>query len=281
MSTAIASLVQRKDSIMRESTRANHWRAVQRVIEAFRQNLEQPLDLHTMARIALASPFHFNRMFRRVAGIPPTQFLYALRLQAASHLLITTNRSVLDICYEVGYNSLGTFTRRFTELMGLSPTRLRAMARTLGREELLRELELSRQRALTERIEDGAELRGVVDVPDEFDGIVLVGLFPEGIPQGRPVVGALALPGQPWVMHGVPDGEHYLFAAGLPAARDPLACFENDRLPRGGGQKITVRVGTVSGPTDIRLHEPAMTDPPILLTLPLLLREYLGREDNE
>lgn len=278
MSFAFAGMVRRKHSVMRESTHASHCRAVQRVIEAFQKNLEQPLDLQNMARIALASPFHFNRMFRQIAGIPPSQFLYALRLQTAAHLLVTTDRSVLDICYEVGYNSLGTFTRRFSELMGLSPTRLRAMARTLGPEELLRELERYQRLAFSGRTEDGAEVCGMVELPDDFDGIVLVGLFPEAIPQGRPVAGALAFRGQEWVMRDVPDGEHYLLAAGMPSAGDPLECFENQRLVRGGGQRITVRSGAVSGNTDIRLHEPMVTDPPILVTLPLLLREYLGRE---
>jgi hypothetical protein len=82
-------------------------------------------------------------------------------------------------------------------------------------------------------------------------------------------------------MHGVPEGDYYLFAAGMPTASDPLACFENQRLPRGGGQKIRIRGGVASGLADIQLHEPAVTDPPILVTLPLLLREYLSRENGE
>jgi AraC-like DNA-binding protein len=263
---------------MRESTRSSHWRAVERVIEAFQQNLEQPLPLQNMARIAFASPFHFNRMFREVSGIPPTQFLYALRLQAAAHLLVTTDRSVLDICYEVGYNSLGTFTRRFTALIGISPTRLRGMSRTLGPEEFARELERSKELALSGQREGSSELRGTVHVSDDFDGVVLVGLFPEAIPQGRPVIGTLAVGGQAYVMSGVPDGEYYLFAAGLTAAPDPVTCFENRSVLRGGGQRIAIRDRIVNGSTDISLHAPAVTDPPILVTLPLLLREYLRSE---
>ena len=281
MSFALGKVSRRGKSVMRDSTRASHSRAVERVIEAFQQKLEEPLDLQIMARIAFASPFHFNRMFRRVAGTPPSQFLYALRLQTAAHLLVTTDRSVLDICYEVGYNSLGTFTRRFSALMGLSPTRLRAMARMLGPDELFQELERSQQLARLNHEDEGAELRGVVYAPEDFDGIVLIGLFPEAIPQGRPVAGTLAIPGQPYVMRGVPEGSYYLFAAGMPVASDPLACFANQRLPRGGGQKMQIRDGAAGGIADIELHEPAVTDPPILVTLPLLLREYLSRENGE
>lgn len=278
MALAYAPLLPQKNTSLRDSTQASHFSAVRRVIEAFRGNLEQPIDLESMARIALASPFHFNRMFRRIAGIPPCQFLYAMRLQAAAEMLIATDRSVLDICYEVGYNSLGTFTRRFTELVGLPPTRLRAMAKSMAHDELQHELE--RIHALTD--EDSEDLlpyvRGSVNVPEDFTGIVMIGLFPEAIPQGRPVAGTLVLPGHPYAIPKAPDGTYFLFAAGIPTNNDPLACFTTQKLPRGGGQQIEILNGIADGCPDISLHEPAVTDPPILVALPLLMKEFLSRE---
>lgn len=262
-----------RSGAVRESTRRQHESAVRRVIEAFHANLDQPLELAGMARIAFASPFHFDRIFRRVAGIPPRRYLYALRLQAAARLLLATDRNVLDICYEVGYNSLGTFTRRFTELVGVPPLRFRTLARSMSPDEFLRELERCRETNAGERA-CGTTVSGALSVTVDFDGVALIGLFPDAIPQGRPVAGAVAIPGGPYAIYGAPDGEFHLFAAGLPLDGDPQLRFDNRDLPRGGGQSIRIGNGEVLGETSVELHAPAITDPPILVALPVLLAEF-------
>ena len=86
-----------------------HARSVERVIRAMTGRLDRPMTNEEMAEIACFSPYHFNRIFRGLTGIPPIQFHYALRLERAKRLLATTDLGVTDICFEVGYNSLGTF----------------------------------------------------------------------------------------------------------------------------------------------------------------------------
>jgi AraC family transcriptional regulator len=88
-----------------------------------RDRAEGALSLRTMAEIAQLSPYHFARTFRRVTGIPPGEIQTTVRLERAKQLLLTTDLSVTGVCFEVGYESLGTFTTRFTQLVGLSPTR--------------------------------------------------------------------------------------------------------------------------------------------------------------
>src|SRR5215470_9070629 len=107
--------------VVRDSTVRSHYELVERVIVAMRNHLDEPLSVRSMARIAFASRHHFNRTFHRLTGVPPSQFLYALRLERAKRLLMQTRQKIIDICYEVGYNSVGTFTRRFTDLLGISP----------------------------------------------------------------------------------------------------------------------------------------------------------------
>src|SRR4051794_38758462 len=102
--------------------------AVDRVIAEMHDRLDRPFALDEMARIAFLSPFYFNRVFRQQTGVPPRRFHTALRVESAKRLLMTTDRSVTEICLEVGYQSLGTFTTHFRELVGVSPRELRRLA---------------------------------------------------------------------------------------------------------------------------------------------------------
>src|SRR5216683_4350607 len=112
----------------RQMTLAAHTQAVERAIQIMHTHLHELLTLEDLASVAYLSPFHFNRVFRRLIGIPPGEFLSALRFQTARRLLLTTSLSVTDICFEVGYTSTGSFTSRFTQLVGLSPRLLRRRA---------------------------------------------------------------------------------------------------------------------------------------------------------
>jgi AraC-like DNA-binding protein len=86
----------------------------------------EPLDLRTLAQEAHVSPRHFSRSFRRVFGETPYQYLLSRRLELARHLLRTTEMPVGEICLEVGFASVGSFTTTFTRHVGVSPTTFRA-----------------------------------------------------------------------------------------------------------------------------------------------------------
>ena len=90
--------------------------ATEQIVSWMREHLDQEISMEEMAEKAGVTPFHFLRTFRRWTGVTPALFLSALRLEEAKRLLLTTDRSVTDICFDVGYNSLGTFTTRFTQL---------------------------------------------------------------------------------------------------------------------------------------------------------------------
>src|SRR5215471_21715534 len=110
------------------STAETHRLTVERVIRAMRERIYQPLSLEDMADVAHLSPYHFSRVFHNIIGVPPGEFLAALRLEEAKRLLLTTSLSVTDICFELGYASLGSFTTRFTQLVGVPPRLLRRLA---------------------------------------------------------------------------------------------------------------------------------------------------------
>jgi AraC-like DNA-binding protein len=86
----------------------------------------EPLDVDDMAAAAGLSRAHFSREFRRAFGDSPYAYLLTRRLERAAALLRNTDRSVADICFSVGLQSLGSFTTSFTRTYGVSPTRYRA-----------------------------------------------------------------------------------------------------------------------------------------------------------
>ena len=86
----------------------------------------EELDVDDLARAAHLSRAHFSRQFRRAFGESPHAYLLTRRLERAAALLRTTDRSVADICYSVGAQSVGSFTSSFTRTYGRSPTAYRS-----------------------------------------------------------------------------------------------------------------------------------------------------------
>jgi AraC-like DNA-binding protein len=85
----------------------------------------KPLDVPAMARAALMSPAHFSRQFRAAYGETPYSYLMTRRIERAKTLLRRGDLSVTEVCFEVGCTSLGSFSSRFTELVGESPSSYR------------------------------------------------------------------------------------------------------------------------------------------------------------
>ena len=84
----------------------------------------QPLDVPAMARAALMSPAHFSRKFRAAYGETPYSYLMTRRIERAKALL-RQGMSVTDTCFAVGCTSLGSFSSRFTEIVGVTPSQYR------------------------------------------------------------------------------------------------------------------------------------------------------------
>src|SRR3954451_14642279 len=87
----------------------------------------EPLGVNELAFAAGLSRAHFSREFRRAVGESPHGYLLTRRLERAAALLRTTDRSVADICFSVGLQSVGSFTTSFTRTYGRSPTAYRAV----------------------------------------------------------------------------------------------------------------------------------------------------------
>src|SRR5436853_7342865 len=148
--------------------------AVERAIQTMHTHLDEELTLEDLASVACLSPSHFHRVFRRLIGIPPGEFLSALRFQMARRLLLATSLSVTDICFEVGYTSMGSFTSRFTHLLGLSPRLLR---QRLHQFEPLPIEPVEHCPTTSSGFPLKHALLGQISAPATFRGTIYVGLF--------------------------------------------------------------------------------------------------------
>jgi AraC-like DNA-binding protein len=233
-------------------------RAVERSVATMRENLGEPLTMDDVARSAMFSKFHFTRVFQRATGVTPGRFLSAMRLCEAKRLLLATRASVADIGHQVGFQSVGTFSTRFSASVGMSPRTFRKVG---GR---------------TTRVpQSGAPgagasftIRGRVSVAPGVDvGPVFVGLFPGPIMEGVPVrYTLLDRPGL-YTLSGVPVGVWHLCAHSFGSTSAdrrsprPFVCHSGP-MTAGGG--VTGRI------EELGLHRQRVLDPPVLLALPHL-----------
>jgi AraC-like DNA-binding protein len=101
-------------------------RRLLRARDAMDRAYAEPLDVRAVAAVACVSAAHFSRCFRAVFGETPHRYLQRRRVERSMFLLRDTDRSVTDICFDVGFSSLGTFSRTFRLIVGESPSDYRA-----------------------------------------------------------------------------------------------------------------------------------------------------------
>jgi AraC-like DNA-binding protein len=100
-------------------------RRLLRARDAMDRAYAEPLDVPTVAAIAHVSEAHFIRSFGAVFGETPHRYLQRRRVERSMFMLRETDRSVTDICFDVGFTSLGTFSRTFTRIVGETPSAYR------------------------------------------------------------------------------------------------------------------------------------------------------------
>ena len=114
------------------SANLDELRRLRRARDRMDREYAQPLDVPALARVALMSPGHFSRSFRDAYGETPYSYLMTRRIERAKALLRRGDLTVTEVCFAVGCTSLGSFSTRFTELVGESPSAYRARSHDNG-----------------------------------------------------------------------------------------------------------------------------------------------------
>jgi len=241
--------------------------SVARAIRHMKENLAEPLDLDRIAEIAAVSKFHFVRVFDQITGTTPHHFLACLRMQSAKELLLSTDSSITDICMEVGYTSLGSFSKNFNALVGFSPQEFRAMPKKMDAMKFAKAIWgflAARYKVI------GPQLEGVVEGPARPRGFTFVGTFNKGVPQGIPYSGTVLLTHGTFRIKRPVEPEFYLMAVLVPFTANLTSIVAT--IPVGLVASLRVQnpgAGAAPKPR-LRLRPLRPTDPPIVLALPAL-----------
>jgi transcriptional regulator GlxA family with amidase domain len=105
---------------------------LRRARDTMDRDYAEPLDVPALAAVALMSPGHFSRSFRAAFGETPYSYLMTRRVERAKALLRRGDMSVTEVCFAVGCTSLGSFSSRFTELVGETPSAYRTRDHSAG-----------------------------------------------------------------------------------------------------------------------------------------------------
>jgi len=253
-------------------------RAVECAIDTMWERYYEPLSLAELAQSAILSKFYFSRVFRSVTGTSPGRFLTAVRLFKAKQLLLETRLSVTDISYRVGYNSLGTFTSRFTRSVGVSPGRYRSLS-VIGIPAIPSSFSASGSGSDSDSGSGSVSalashrlgiVHGKVTLPMTQSPVrIYVGAFSSPIVEGVPAACDILDSSGGYELPGVPEGEWFIRAAAV-AVRDvdPRPWMRRP-LFVGTGRPIAVKAGRMIQ-TDITMRQVSTLDLPLLLALPEL-----------
>lgn len=165
----------------------NHARLAAEATRFLSEHLAEAITVQDLADHLAWSPSHLTRSFTAAVGVSPIRYLASLRFQAAKRLLVLEDLGVAEACHEVGFTSVGTFTRRFTADVGLPPGEFRREAERLSESELSAvSLWLP---GLPTRVRVRLEITPGLDLgPMPYQWI---GTFPTPVPCGPPVTGTL------------------------------------------------------------------------------------------
>lgn len=245
-----------------ESAQAAHLCSIERVIGYMRNYSSEPLELSRLATVAGISKFHFIRVFTAITGITPMSYLTSLRLEHAKRLLLGSMSSVTDICQEVGYSSIGSFSDTFTRMVGMPPSRFRDPARKV-------DLFMPRHHHSSLATGSGERpwLHGRISTPCDTEGTCLLGAFPTGMVAGRPLAsaclresGSFALP--------MPDCRSFhLIALFLPETASGTETDARTTPYLLAREHIALQTALSAPPVHLTLREPRLTDPPVVLAL--------------
>ncbi|KQL50926.1 AraC family transcriptional regulator [Heyndrickxia shackletonii] len=253
-------------------------KAVKISIDYMKKNIDTEITSEELAYLVGYSTYHYSRIFKEITGVSPRHYLSALRMEAGKEMLISSKSpSILKILLLIGFRSLGTFSSKFKQFVGLSPKQFQLSTNDLH--DFVNDYKDKESPLLLASAPPILSCH--LEVPATFKGIIFVGLFPRAIPDQKPIIGTAFTQNQTsCVFSDIPLGTYYVLAAALKWSVNPKDYFLLNRALRGKYDKPIEITKFTDTEITISLREPLPTDPPILVNLPQLLYEQVKKKAN-
>jgi AraC-like DNA-binding protein len=237
----------------------------------------EPITLGDVADHVGYSPFHLARLFERHLGMPPGQFLATHRFQRAKRLLLSGDERIVDICHEVGFTSVGTFTTRFAAAVGRTPLEFRRLPDALAQSPP-RPVVVPGQANVGGTVVGSVRLSATALALLGENPQIYVGLFPRRAARGKPVSGTLLGETTDFFLTGVPPGVYWVMSSALPSRAAPEAQLVPVRTVSGvAGEPVRVTRAERSHIRDVSLDVGPEWSPPVLVALPPLASSTADR----
>jgi AraC family transcriptional regulator len=252
----------------------HHIHRVRRVILYLKQNFSEPITLNDLADVACCSPWHLDRIFGQTTGVTPMAFLTSMRLEAARTRVMTSEARIIEIAYDVGYNSLGSFGKRFTAIVGMAPRLLRRAADRFEVKRFTSLLETASLNPSPRVFDHPISVRGTLRVQADAStrcGFAFVALFSNLVPTIEPVACAVArIPG-PFELTQVPSGSYSLLALAFTDGLTAEQVLLQSESPRARRAPLHLSAGRSVDAGELVLEPPRPEHPPIVPVFPVLL----------
>ncbi|MXQ52905.1 helix-turn-helix transcriptional regulator [Shimazuella alba] len=245
------------------------------VVSYIQYHLDRPLSLSEIANYAGYSPYHFTRIFKEKIGVSPFYYISSLRMQQAKKMLLDTNFPVRDIGLNIGQQSLGTFTTQFTKRVGMTPSAFRKSTQMVNEDfPSLKQMNQWSLSKLPNSIDNRIE--GIVESEVPIEGVIFIGLFAKPVPEGLPLYGTLLSSEGSFCFKNVNPGMYYLMATSVSWEMESSDVLLPEKTLRFRSHQPIIVKDCFSVPfQQVTLRPPLLDDPPILVSLPLLMRIFL------
>lgn len=179
-----------KEMVIVKPTHLPHYsyiHATELAIQYMKEHLDEEVTSEQLAHLVGYSSYHFTRIFKKVTGISPRQYLSAMRMESSKQALLKQPSLIMKIMLSIGFRSAGSFHHRFKQFVGLSPKKFAATS-----SELASHMNQYEHKPLTSDTQPSSPRMCIhcqLETPPDFRGLLFVGLFPRPIPDQKPIVG--------------------------------------------------------------------------------------------